>query len=90
MREVLDSMDDARAGPSTDSMIRVLAFEPGGESTWVATTDHNPICLVTKVLILTVDECGNIGESLLRGQELEVISFPVLKWLRSTVIAMLK
>jgi len=79
--EVLDGMDDSRTGPSTDSMIRILALEPGSEGTRVTTADYDPICLVAKVFILTVDECGNIGESLLRGQELKVLSFPVVKGL---------
>ena len=56
MSEVLDGMDDARAGPSTDSMVRILALEPGGESTRVATSDYDPVCLVAKVFILTIDE----------------------------------
>ena len=90
MSEVLDGMDDTRAGPSTDSVVRILALEPGGESTRVATTDYNPVCLVTKVFVLTVNECGDIGESLLRGKELKILSLPVLEGLRGTIIAMLQ
>ena len=54
--EVLDGMDDARAGPSTDSMIRVLALEPGGESSRVATSNYDPVCLIAKVFILSVNK----------------------------------
>ena len=82
-------MDDARAGPSTDSMVRVLALEPGGESTRVATSNYDPVGLVAKLFILPVDKRGNISKGLFSGKELKVLGFPIFKGLRVTKIAML-
>lgn len=71
-------------------MIWVLTLEPGREGAWVATTDNDPVCFIAqKVLVLSLDESGNICESLLRAEELEIFSVPVVEWLGVSVVTVL-
>ena len=83
-------MNNARAGPSTDSMVRILALEPGGQSTWIATSNNDPVGLVAKVFILPVNKGGNISKGLLSSEKLKVFGLPITKRLRVTKVTMLK
>lgn len=83
-------MDDTRGGPSTDGMVRVLRLEPGRESARVASTDDDPVSLAAEDLVLTINEACNVGQSLLRGQIVEVVDGPVVEWLRITVVSVLE
>ena len=82
-------MNNAGTRPSTESMVRILALEPGSQSTRVATSNYDPVGLVAKVFILPVNKGGNICKGLYSGKELKVFSFPIIKRLRVTEIAML-
>jgi len=74
-------MDDARAGPSADGGIWILRLEPCNQSTWVAATYDDPVSIVAKSLVLTLDEGVNVGQGLLRREETQVLGRPIVEGL---------
>ena len=69
-------------------MVRVLALEPGREGARIATTDDDPIGLVTEPFVLALDELCYVSKRLFRSEPLKVVGRPVLEGLRVTVVTM--
>lgn len=83
-------MDDTGRSPGAHGVVRILRLEPGGEGTRVAAAHHNPVGLVSQLLVLRINESCDIGERLLDGKLVQVLGGPIVERLRLAVVAVLK
>lgn len=74
-------------------MLWVLALKPCAHCTWVTSTDNDPLVSLSQVCVDSVDEMGNISETLGDVEPSQVLNTPSalagVEWLRISIVSVL-
>lgn len=93
--EIFNSFHDSTRCPCTISNMRVFVSEPGWKCSrvWASNSYHLPatsLVLLGQICLDLIDHISNVSQSILNSEILQILSIPVCKWLRLSIVPMLK